>query len=205
MVWVILIFGGFFLIAIDRAFGLAFLLAGYGLIALIIGVAGVLGINLMDYEPVLDLLLITVFVPIAVRVSFLFHARSAEMPHASDGAMPGEFSNRNAEPTLRGILIASGLLKTFTTHFLTSGMLLISLSMLARWAPPDPLIMLAGVVAGSHLGGVVAEARGVTDPKKKIRWGLAGVVVAVLVSAGVFALSTYWWTMAVARGEAMPW
>ncbi len=205
MFWVVLIFAGLFLIAVDRAFGLAFLLASFGFIACVAGIAGLLGVNLADHAVVLDLLLVAVFVPVAVRLAIILHLRPEGANRPASPASPETFADRNARQTLRGLLVASGLLKTFTTHFLTSGMILISLAMLARWTPPSPLILAAGSIAGAHVGGVVAEARGVTDPRKKINWGAAGLAIGVLVAAGVLALSMYWWTLAIARGEAVPW
>ncbi len=195
MIWVILIFGGMFLFTVDRAFGLAFLVASFGVVALVAGIAGVSGVNLANYGVVLNLLLITVFVPAAMRLAFVLHASDTS---------PGKFEARNGRQALRGILVARGLLSTFVTHLVTSGMLLISLAMLARWVPPDPMFLVAGSVAGLHLGGVVAEARGVNDPRKKINWRTAGLAVGALVAAGVLYLSLYWWTMAAIRGEAMP-
>lgn len=175
---------------LDRSLGLAHLFTGFAVLLAAFGLAGAAGINLADYDIVVELLAVAVFTLIFVRLFFVLQAQRA--PGGPSAGMPGAGAgDRNAETAFKGLQLAGHLLPLFAFHFVTGGLIIVATAMLAGWIPPTASMMVLSSIGCPYAANYIADRRGVEGFAKYVWMAgglLFGFVFGLLVTVGAVTL-----------------
>jgi len=163
---------------VDRSLGLAHLLTGFAVLFVLFGLAGAAGVNIFDYGPVVEILVILIFTPITVRLFFVLRAQRAGGGEIAGVGGPGD---RNAERAYKAMWAGANFFKLFTFNFITGGLVIASVATLVGWIEPDGKLVALSVVGYPFAASFIADALGVTGIGK-ILWGTVGLVLGVAFS-----------------------
>lgn len=179
--WIFLLFA-FLLSGIDWLFGLAYVFTGLAFLSAIVGLASAAGLNIFEYDAPAGLLVSIIFTPIFIRLFFVLRSQSSSNGSLGDGSQIREGGrDQRASHVYKGVLIFGAFVPLFTFHFITAGLSLATVAVLAGWVDPARLLPLV-TVGFPYIANHVAAAHGVT--------GTRNIVFAT--AAGLFTAAAYW-------------
>lgn len=187
--WWIFLISAFLFWGLDRWLGLAYVFSGLALLFAIFGLVSATGLNILEYDMLVELLVIFIYTPIFVRLFLVLRAQSASGGPPDVGSQELlEPRDRHALTVYKGVLIAGSLVPLFVFHFITAGLVLATIAALAGWIEVNKLFPLT-VIGFPYVTGYVAKTRGVTGVKQ-ILCATGGLILAAAYGALVaFAIT----------------
>lgn len=182
-VWPYFLVAAIVCFVIDHILGLALIFSGLALLFFSIGVTGAVGINILDYDVVVELLAVFIFTPIFLRLFFVL--KKQRIP--GDGMVGaktndlGSYKDRNAEKIYKGVVVAGKFLPLFTFHFVTGGLAIVSVATILGWIKPEGSLIALAVIGCPYAASFVGDTRGATG-LKTILWAFGGLVFGVVYS-----------------------
>jgi hypothetical protein len=183
--WDYFIFAALIFISLDFAFGFGLIFAGFGLFALVLGLTRAVGINILDYDLLIELIGTAIFAPIAVRLAFLMRRRPPDIAQPN-----GSFEARNAPRVLNGMVVGLPILQLFTYHFITAGLVVVAVAAVAGMINAQlsfGSLLALGSIGGAYLANVHAEARQKREIWKLL-WIAGGVLFGPLYAVTIFLM-----------------